>query len=164
MCKQIADCEAVCTRTVVRVSARIAKMPPRRERGGRAGVVTPEVRALQRQVRALQEEIRRGMNLNVRDESEDETEEEDQEGEAEVVNPEEERLFRAISKIGKRPKIEVPTFSGNLNPEELIDWINECEEYFEYEDIEDPDRVKFAKARLKGHAKIWWQEIQLERN
>ena len=114
MCKQIADCEAVCTRTVVRVSARIAKMPPRRERGGRAGVVTPEVRALQRQVRALQEEIRRGMNLNVRDESEDETEEEDQEGEAEVVNPEEERLFRAISKIGKRPKIEVPTFSGNL--------------------------------------------------
>ena len=123
MCKQIADCEAVCTRTVVRVSARIAKMPPRRERGGRAGVVTPEVRALQRQVRALQEEIRRGMNLNVRDESEDEVEGEgnsDQE-EGEILNQEEERLFRAISKIGKSPKIEVPAFSGNLNPEELID-------------------------------------------
>ena len=38
------------------------------------------------------------------------------------------------------------------------------EEYFEYEEIEDPDRVKFAKAKLKGHAKIWWQELQLERN
>ena len=85
------------------------------------------------------------MNLNVRDESEDEAEEEDQEGEVEVVNQEEERLFRAISKIRKRPKIEVPTFSGNLNPEELIDWINECEEYFEYEDIEDPDRSNLRR-------------------
>ena len=42
----------------------------------------------------------------------------------------------------------------NLNPEELIDWINELEEYFECEDIEDPDRVKFLKEKLKGHAKI----------
>ena len=50
---------------------------------------------------------------------------------------------------------EVPTFSGNLNPKELIDWINELE-YFEYEDIEDPDRVKFVKKKLKGHANIWW--------
>ena len=55
-------------------------------------------------------------------------------------------------------------FSGNLNPDELIDWINELEEYFEYEDIRDPDRVKFVKAKMKGHAKLWWQEIQLERN
>ena len=55
-------------------------------------------------------------------------------------------------------------FSGNINSNELIDWINELEEYFEYEDIEDPDRVKFMKARMKGHAKLWWQEIQLERN
>ena len=48
--------------------------------------------------------------------------------------------------------------------DELINWINELEEYFEYEDIRDLDRVKFAKAKMKGHAKIWWQEIQLERN
>jgi len=94
VCKQIADCEAVCTRTVVRVLAHITKMPPRREHGGRAGVVTPEVRELQRQVRALQEEIRRGMNLNVRNESEDEAEEgNDDQEEVEVLNPEEERLF-----------------------------------------------------------------------
>ena len=45
-------------------------------------------------------------------------------------------------------------FFGNLKPDELIDWINELEEYFEYEDIRDPDWVKFAKAKLKGHAKI----------
>ena len=51
-----------------------------------------------------------------------------------------------------------------MKPDELIDWINELEEYFEYEDIQEPDRVKFAKTKLKGHAKIWWQEVQLERN
>ena len=50
-------------------------------------------------------------------------------------------------------------FSGNLKPDELIDWINELEEYFEYEDIDDPDRVKFVKEKLKGHAIIWWQEV-----
>ena len=36
--------------------------------------------------------------------------------------------------------------------------------YFDYEDIEDLDSLKFAKAKIKGHAKIWWQEVQLEKN
>ena len=51
---------------------------------------------------------------------------------------------------------------GSLNPEELIDWINQLEEYFEYEDIDDPSRVKFVKVKLKGHGNIWWQEVKLE--
>ena len=97
------------------------------------------------------------MNLAERDESEDEREEEQvnqEEQEEEVLNPDEEKHFKALTKIGKRPKFKVPTFLGKLNAKELIDWINELEEYFEYEEIEDPDRVKFAKAKLKGHAKI----------
>ena len=62
--------------------------------------------------------MRRGMNLPVRDESEDEREEgqENQEEQEEVLNPNEERLFKALTKIGKRPRFEVPTFSGKLNP------------------------------------------------
>ena len=72
------------------------------------------------------------------------------------MNLEEEKLFKALTKIGKRPRIDVPTFSRKLNPEELIDWINELEEYFEYEEIDDPNRVKFANTKLKGHTKIWW--------
>jgi hypothetical protein len=116
----------------------------------------------------LQEELHRGTNVATGDDSKDDNEEEEigLEGEfdGEVLNHAEERLFRAITKFGKRPTIEVGVFSRNLKPDELIDWINELEEYFEYEDIRDPDRVKFAKAKLKGHAKIWWQEVQLERN
>ena len=108
--------------------------------------------------------MQKGMNHVIGDEGEDEDEEEENAKEEVVLNPEEERLFKAISKIGKRPKFEVPTFLGNLNLEDLIGQINELEEYFEYEDIEDPNRVKFVKAKLKGHAKIWWQEVQLEQN
>ena len=50
------------------------------------------------------------MNLAERDESEDEREEgqENQdEQEQEVLNPNEERLFKALTKIGKRPKFKV---------------------------------------------------------
>ena len=108
------------------------------------------------------------MNLAIRDESKDERGEgqvnPEEEEEEEFFNPEEERFFKALTKIGKRPKFKVLTFLGKLNPEELIDWINELEEYFEYEEIEDLDRFRFSKAKLKGHMKIWWQEVQFDQN
>ena len=107
------------------------------------------------------------MNVAAGDESEEENEEEEnigqeREGDGEVLNQAKERLFRAISKLGKRPKIDVHMFLKNLNPDELIDWINELEEYFEYEDIRDPDRVKFVKAKMKGHAKISGKRFRLK--
>ena len=55
----------------------------------------------------------RGMNLAIRDKSEDESEEEQvnqEEQEEKVLNPDEEKLFKALTKIGKRPKFEIPTF------------------------------------------------------
>lgn len=70
------------------------------------------------------------------------------------MNLDEEKLCKSLTKIEKRSKFEVPTFSRKINPKELIDWINEIEEYFEYEEIEYPIRVKFEKAKLKGHAKV----------
>ena len=55
-------------------------------------------------------------------------------------------------------------FFGNLNPDELIDWINELEEYFEYKDIKDLDRVKFEKAMPKIFGKRFsWKGIEEEK-
>ena len=68
--------------------------------------------------------MHRGINILVRDESEDEDKVEENVEAKVVLNPEDKRLFRAISKIEKRPKFEVPTFFGNLNPKEMINWIN----------------------------------------
>ena len=65
-------------------------------------------------MQALQEKMHRGINLVIRDESEDEREEgqvDQEEQEEGVLNPKEERLFKAINKIVKRPKLDVPTFS-----------------------------------------------------
>ena len=107
----------------------------------------------------MQEELRRGTNVAASDKSEEDSEEEEigheGEGKGGVLNQVEEWLFRAITKFGKRPTIDVGVFSRNLKLDELIDWINELEEYFEYEDIRDLDRVKYAKTKMKGHAKIW---------
>jgi hypothetical protein len=36
----------------------------------------------------------------------------------------EERLLRVVVKVGTRAKIEVPMYEGNLNVEELLDWIS----------------------------------------
>ena len=64
------------------------------------------------------------MNVAADDESEEDREEEEigheGEGEGGVLNQEEERLFRAINKFGKRPTIDVDVFSGNLKLDELI--------------------------------------------
>ena len=85
------------------------------------------------------------MNVFIGQKSEEENEEgnirQKGEGDREFLNQVEENLFRAISKLGKRPKIDVNMFLGNLNLNELITWINELEEYFEYEDIKDPNRL-----------------------
>ena len=71
-----------------------------------------------RKIEALQEQMHRGMNLAVRDESEDEREEgqvdQEEQEEEEVLNPKQERLFKAITKIGKRPKFDVPHFQEIL--------------------------------------------------
>jgi hypothetical protein len=36
------------------------------------------------------------------------------------------------------------------------------EKYFDYEDIEEDKMVKHAVTRLKGHAVLWWDELQAE--
>ena len=68
---QITNCEAFCTR--VSTKAQKCLHDERNVRG-----VTPEVRSLQRHMQALQQQMRRGMNLTIRDESEDKREGEEQ--------------------------------------------------------------------------------------
>lgn len=41
------------------------------------------------------------------------------------------------SRIGaiSRPKMEIPTYSGSLGSEELINWINALDNHFEYAEV-----------------------------
>jgi hypothetical protein len=37
------------------------------------------------------------------------------------------------------------------------------ERHFDYEDIDEEKKVKHAVTRLKGHATLWWDELQAKR-
>jgi hypothetical protein len=53
-------------------------------------------------------------------------------------------------------------YEGNLEVEELLDWVRDMEKYFDYEDIEEEKMVKHAVTRLKCHATLWWDELQVD--
>jgi hypothetical protein len=83
--------------------------------------------------------------------------------EYERENVVEECLLREVVRLGARAKIEVPMYEGNLDVEELLDWIRSMEKYFDYEDVDEEKRVRHDVTWLKGHATLWWDELQAER-
>ena len=68
--------------------------------------------------------------------------------------PFEERMPRALEGRNDGIKIEVPDYVGNLKPEELIDWLNSMEKFFEWKPMIEEKKVKFACTKLKGYAMI----------
>ena len=52
---------------------------------------------------------------------------------------------------------------GNLNVEEIMDWINALNKYFDFEEIEYKKKVIYATTRMKGHVAIWWDELHIHR-
>jgi hypothetical protein len=76
----------------------------------------------------------------------------------------EERLFKVVARIGAREKMDIPMYEGNLDIEELLDWFRALDKYFDYEDIEEDKKVKHTVTRLKGHATLWWDELQADRH
>ena len=71
-------------------------------------------------------------------------------------------LIKVVSKIGARARIEVPMYEGNLEVEELLDWVCAMDKYFDYEDIEEDKMVNHAMTILEGHVALWWDELQAE--
>ncbi|GFZ08719.1 hypothetical protein Acr_20g0005270 [Actinidia rufa] len=55
--------------------------------------------------------------------------------------------------------MEVPDFEGKVNPTVFADWLASIEEYFDRYDMADDRRVRFAKMKLVGLAKIWWMGV-----
>ena len=41
-----------------------------------------------------------------------------------------------------------------------MDWVCAMEKYLDYEDVEKDNMVKHAVTILKGHAVLWWYELQ----
>ena len=101
-------------------------------------------------------ERRNSESIDTNDEGESFEEEKE-----EIAN--EVKVSRMLVKASNMPKVKVPMYEGNLNVEELMDWINALGKYFDFEEIENKNKVKYAAARIKGYATIWWDELQIHR-
>jgi hypothetical protein len=73
------------------------------------------------------------------------------------------RLIKAISRMGAIAKMDIPIYEGNLDAEEILDWIRALDTYFDYEDVEEDKKFKHVVTHLKGHATLWWDELQDDR-
>jgi hypothetical protein len=71
--------------------------------------------------------------------------------------------LRAVVILGARAKIEVPMYEGNLDTKELLDWIRSMDKHFDYEYVDEEKKVKHVFTGIKGHATLWWDELQVER-
>jgi hypothetical protein len=60
--------------------------------------------------------------------------------------------------------MDIPVYEGNLDVEELLDWIRALDKYFDYEDVEEYKKVKHVVGRLKGNATLWWDELQANKH
>lgn len=162
-------------------------MPPRRQVGGVGRGVAGAYAHMNRQIEDLHAEIARltsainhmgerrpRVRSNPGSDSENMSGEDvpDVEVEGEPLPQGEEgqrfenRLIQALEGIrGNRDGIknEVPEYAGGLKPEELIDWVNSMEKYFEWGNLAEAKKVKLACTKLKGHALIWWDHLQASR-
>jgi hypothetical protein len=84
-------------------------------------------------------------------------------GEAAGEDVAKEHFLREVAILGGRAKIEVPMYEGNLDAEELLNWIRSMDRHFNYEYVDEERKVKQDATRLKGHATLWWDELQDER-
>ena len=54
-------------------------------------------------------------------------------------------------------KMEIPKFKGGMAAEELLDWLSNVEEIFDFKEVPENRQVKLVATRLRGRAMAWWQ-------
>ncbi|KAF8404823.1 hypothetical protein HHK36_009712 [Tetracentron sinense] len=56
-------------------------------------------------------------------------------------------------------KVDIPEFTGEEQPEEVLNWLNEFERVFEYLELPDNKKVKLVAIKLRGYALSWDEEF-----
>jgi hypothetical protein len=80
--------------------------------------------------RLVDMEIKQRCTVGVGDVSESESEDEaGHEGEEVAAN---EHLIMVFARMSAREKMDIPVYEGNLDVEELLDWIRSLDMYFDY--------------------------------
>ena len=72
------------------------------------------------------------------------------------------RMLRSVLLSSSKPKPEIQNYDGRLSTEVLLDWINELDNISSVK-RSVKTKVKFTATKLKGHAVLWWDNVQAER-
>eukprot|EP00253_Pinus_taeda_P010007 PITA_10007 len=130
-------------------------------RGVRRGVdegLREELRVLTARLEAVEAGRRRDPELGDDSEDESATATKGSEEEAPEI-----KLLRLVLLANIKPKPEISNYDGSLSADVLLDWVSELDKYFENEDISEDKRVRFDATKLKGHAALWWDNVQADR-
>ncbi len=127
-----------------------------KEQMAESRAVREENRNMRRELEKLQGKLRKGNDY----ESEGEEVERDTYGSE--IPLEQRPLLQALERVGAKGG-DIPMIYGRLNPDECLDWIEALDNHFECDYIPASQRVKIAKAKLKGPALTWWNFVQNER-
>ena len=139
------------------MEVRIGRGRGRRGRPVANAELREEIRNLRARLEALETNIH---HKHTRDTSNEELSEEEEET---IVETPEVRMFRSIFGAGSSSRADVPFYSGSLDPEELIDWINAMNKLFNDAKVKEEMQVIFSVIRLRGNASLWWDGVQEER-
>ena len=60
----------------------------------------------------------------------------------------------------KHIKLEAPTFDGQLDPQVFLDWTANIDHYFNWYNMSDERRIRFAKMKLIGHDRQYWTTVE----
>ena len=131
------------------------------ERGNNVdNAILDQLRQIAARLDAVEIAQRRGAHLD--DVSDDEAVAPNSNPEPEE-DQDEARLLRVFSRANSKPAVEVVPYDGKFDTNAVLDWISDMEKFFEYENTPDNRKVKIAVARLKGHASLWWEHLQTDR-
>ena len=74
-------------------------------------------------------------------------------------------VHEGYSDITRKVKVDVPSFDGKIDATTFSDWIVAMEDYFDWYEMSNIERVRLAKMKLIEPARKFWQTItsRLER-
>ncbi|XP_074303022.1 uncharacterized protein LOC141637443 [Silene latifolia] len=58
---------------------------------------------------------------------------------------------------------ELPEFVGGTDPEEYFEWERQMERMFDFKDIDDEKRCKYAILKLRKNASLWYESLKAAR-
>ena len=69
-------------------------------------------------------------------------------------------VYDITGDITKKVRTEVPDFEGKVDATQFANWLVAIEEYFNWYNMMDDQKVRFAKMKLVGLAKVWWTKVE----